>query len=803
MQKLFKIWVGILLKIYPLVFILGLALGALSLPKMIYLLKHISTDAVDLLPPDYPSVQSLLKIRDKIENKTRFALVLESENPENTKRFMEDLKNQLLKDPAVGKVEDKKLGYHFFDKYKLLFLDLEDLITIRHRVDKKIQHTKLGAFYVDFEEGEDSEELDFRDLEKKYRGEYSEGTESQYYVSPNGKIFTLYIEPREKDLNLSGLSKLQDNFESVIHHSNLASYDPSLKAYVIGASRVIEYRALVKDLQRAGIIAGILIFLPLLLRFRKPQYVLLVFFPLVLGIPMSLALASIWVPKLNVTTSFLFAILGGLGVETGIHLFTRYHEKRHEGMSMSESLLDLYVFHGPAVLTSVASLAVTFLLLLFSDFRGFSEFGLISGLGLWTLFLLYFTFFPALLILAEKCHLLKVKQEIHEWKWNFSPSPTFVKTLLVIFGIATLFSIAVLPWVPFEYNSKKIRADDPQMRIAKKKQRETSGKRVNNPAALLVYSEEEAKALEQALEDQKKKNPNTVIDTSRSYYSLVPESQPEKMKVIEDIKKLLADDSIKLVKDEKKKDLDRFKDALNQTAFMQRSDIPPELEEFFEGKKNIPGKLFFINAKPHLELDDGRNAMAFAKEIGELKVGEQLYHPSSDAIVYGEVLRTMFRDSKKVLAISLACIFFFVFLDFKSLKKTSLVMFSILAGVFWVFGVMFLTDIKLNLYNMVLIPSVMGMSIDNSIHIYHRYEELGKGSLAKVLSSTGVSALLASLTNAAGFIGLLFCHHGGLKSMGVVACIGLATCLISTLIFMPMILQYSEWRKIKPLKNTL
>jgi predicted RND superfamily exporter protein len=55
--------------------------------------------------------------------------------------------------------------------------------------------------------------------------------------------------------------------------------------------------------------------------------------------------------------------------------------------------------------------------------------------------------------------------------------------------------------------------------------------------------------------------------------------------------------------------------------------------------------------------------------------------------------------------------------------------------------------------------------------------------------------MLASLTNAAGFIGLAFCTHGGLRSMGLVAVTGLATCLITTLVFLPMTLQYLEWRR--------
>ena len=51
------------------------------------------------------------------------------------------------------------------------------------------------------------------------------------------------------------------------------------------------------------------------------------------------------------------------------------------------------------------------------------------------------------------------------------------------------------------------------------------------------------------------------------------------------------------------------------------------------------------------------------------------------------------------------------------------------------------------------------------------------------------------MTNAAGFFGLIFCTHGGLRSMGQLAAIGLGTCLVTTLLFLPMILKVIEDRR--------
>ncbi len=799
-MRLFKLFIRCLIKYYFLFLIAGIGLAALSIPRVIYLFKNISTDPVDLLPEDFLSVKTLLKIREKVEAQELFGVVFESDRPENTKRLLHDLKPLLESKPVVGKVYLTKPGWEFFDRQKFLFMDLEDLYTIRDRLDRKIQREKLGDLYISFED-EDGENLDFRDLEDKYRGKYGGETTSEYYVSPNGKVFALYAESKHTNLDLEEEREFQEAVQEVVEKFDYRSYDSTMKLYFGGSARVMEYRAMLRDLKIAGIISGLAIFLPLLVRFRRPQYVLVIFFPLLIGIPLGLALASQWVPHLNITTSFLFAILGGLGVETGIHLFARFHRNRRAGRDLEEALFDTYRNLSRPILTAVASLALTFLLMIVNDFRGFSEFGFITGIGLWTIFLLYFTFFPALLVFCEKIKIFKFKEEIGEIHGRLNLSPDFVVIVLLIFSLFTAYSVWAAPRIKFEYNTKKIRADEPRTRLAKLKQRLTVGNRKNNPAIVLIQNEEESEALRQALSEKRDKNPKSMIYHFSSIYSLVPKQQPEKLGVLKEIQNLLADDSIKLVKGEKKEDLEKFKTELKKPRSFTLEDVPNEIKEVFLGRLDIFGSLLLIYTKPHLELDNGKNAIAFAKEVKEIQTPLGTFHASSSAIVFSDVIVTMFRDSKTVLLIAAASVFLFVYLDFRNLKKSALVMFSIITGVVWVMGVLYLLRIKMNLYNLVMIPAIMGMSVDNSIHIFHRYRELGKGSLSEVLGTTGISVILASLTNAAGFLGLAFCTHGGLRSMGIVAMTGVLTCLITTLVFLPMILQFLEWRgsiRIRP-----
>lgn len=792
-RKIASLLTAFNLKLWPLILIGTLGLTALSIPRTIGLFKNISTDPLDLLPRKNPNVQALLKVRDKLEKGVRTSIVFESDDPESTLRFLADTVEKLNHEPYVGRVVARKVGYDFFDKYKMLFISLDDLRTIRDRIDRRIQKEKLKGLYIDLEGDDDS--VSFKDIQEKYGANYADETKSEYNVSKDGKIYSIFVESKPEDSGLSSASKFQDKMEAFVATLAPKSYHPSMKVYFSGATKVLEYRALVKDLKRVGLISGILLFIPLLIRFRNPLHVATMFLPLAVAMPISFAASSFFVSKLNVSTSFLFAILGGLGIENGIHIFSRYYEDRTAGHERKHAINEIYEHTGRSILTSVASVAVTFLLLLINDFRGFSEFGLISGLGLWIIFFVYFSFMPSLLILFEKMRILRFRKGAAAEEPSIPVKAKWLTAALAVFTLFSIFSFVATPFVGFEYDSKKTRAEIPEVIEAKRKQRLTT-RRVNNPAAVVIYSREEAEALQEAVAAQKEEDKlSPTIDASRSYYDLVPEDQDQKLKVIAEIKAFLDDDAIRLVKGDQKKDLDKFKAAIDKTAPVKESDIPGEVIDVFKGKPEVKGELFYINAIPELELDDGKNAMHFADDVGHLQTKLGDYHPSSDGVVYGLVLQTMLNDSTKVMIISVLSVMFFVFIDFKNGRKTAIIMSSILLGVFWLLGIIFLFKIKLNFYNMIIIPAVMGMSIDNSIHIYHRYEEMGRGSLAKVLGSTGVAAMLASLTNASGFLGLLFCVHKGLYSIGLLAVIGVGTCFLSTLVFLPALLQFLEHLK--------
>ena len=111
------------------------------------------------------------------------------------------------------------------------------------------------------------------------------------------------------------------------------------------------------------------------------------------------------------------------------------------------------------------------------------------------------------------------------------------------------------------------------------------------------------------------------------------------------------------------------------------------------------------------------------------------YYSSSASIVFSDMLRLMLRDSPLAIGVTLTVVFLIVLIDFKRLRPALLVMFPLLCGGIWMCGVMYVFGMKLNFYNMVALPTIIGMGIDNGVHLYHRYREEGPGSLTLILRS--------------------------------------------------------------------
>jgi hypothetical protein len=127
-------------------------------------------------------------------------------------------------------------------------------------------------------------------------------------------------------------------------------------------------------------------------------------------------------------------------------------------------------------------------------------------------------------------------------------------------------------------------------------------------------------------------------------------------------------------------------------------------------------------------------------------------------------------------------------------RAVFLVFSPLILGILSLVGIMHLLGIQFNFMNSIIFPILIGIGIDNGIHIYHRYREAGLGSLRFVLQKTGDAIFLSSATTMIGFGALLIAFHKGLQSIGLLAVIGMGICFITSVTVLPALLQILENR---------
>jgi hypothetical protein len=152
----------------------------------------------------------------------------------------------------------------------------------------------------------------------------------------------------------------------------------------------------------------------------------------------------------------------------------------------------------------------------------------------------------------------------------------------------------------------------------------------------------------------------------------------------------------------------------------------------------------------------------------------------------------MVEKGKLAVIIGAIAVFAFLLLDFRSLYYTICAMIPLTVGCIWMVGLMSLTGMKFSIMNFMALPIIVGIGIDDGVHMLHRYRIEGPFSLPVVLKYTGRAILLTSLTTMIGFGSMGLASHRGLASLGQSLFWGVGACFVSSIFVLPSILTLVE-----------
>ncbi len=753
-------------------------------------------DLEKLLPKTFESVQGLEPVKERFGGIGYIVVVGMDAEPKQLEAFADEYAPRLEKELQGVRYVDYKRAGRFFEDRALYYLSLEDLQEVARRIKEreKYERRQANPMFVKLDE-EEPPSLDMSDIEAKYgkRSDQRLASGGDYYLDPEKRMVVLLAKPTQIAADLAFSEKLVSDTEAYFAKQDLKRFGPDFRIGLTGTFKykVDQQRQLTADMGRATTLAFLLLIAYLIFHFRGVLPVFFVLVPVSVGLAWTYGSTYFIFGSINILTGFLGAVLGGLGTEHGIHLIGRYSALRSEGESSEEATRDAFTHTGASAIVSSLVAALTFLSIGFSEFRAFREFGVIAALGMLVVIAAYFLVLPAALGLSArfgwKPRAIAISgSELSLWL------PKAFRPVAIAVGLFVLALMSQIPGVRFDYDFRALEDSTlPSFEL----DRETNRILGYNmePVVILTRKAESERLLVKALKERQAQARSTgaesTIDFVAALDDLVPQQQVEKQDVLATIKKTLDKVKPDNLEAKTRPDFDKLM-RMVQVAPFAREDIPQSVRRQFEGVKKEEGG--FVLIFPNIKLSDGLQVVAFAKEVrGIVLPNGERFSAAGEAMILADVLLMVQREARPILIAALLSVLLAMWLTLGSLRAALLCMMPTVLSVLAMSGMMTVLDAPYNYLNILLVPVLIGTTVDAGVHLISRITE-SHGNFPPVYAETGRAIVGGLITSGVGFSAMKLADHPGLNSMGDLAILGFAVNLLVMLLFFPAVLLWLQ-----------
>ncbi|CAM3223952.1 RND family transporter [Mycobacterium colombiense] len=179
-----------------------------------------------------------------------------------------------------------------------------------------------------------------------------------------------------------------------------------------------------RDRTRIELAIVVLLFVILLVIYRNPVTMAL---PLIM-IGVSVAVAQRLVAMVglaglgiaNQTTIFMSGMMVGAGTDYAVFLISRYHDYLRDGLDSDQAVIRALASIGKVIAASAATVAVTFLGMIFAQLGILKSAGPVLGISVIVVFTAAVTLLPALLVLAGRRGWIAPRRDLSRRMWRRS-----------------------------------------------------------------------------------------------------------------------------------------------------------------------------------------------------------------------------------------------------------------------------------------------------------------------------------------------------------------------------------------------
>ncbi len=594
-------------------------------------------------------------------------------------------------------------------------------------------------------------------LEKTPLFELDQEPKFEYLSNHDQSSYYIFLQPEDITTDVMVMAPLIQRIQEIVRDSLVAT--PEVQVGYTGIPRysLDDQEVIQRDISRYSLLSLVLIALIFILAFHNIRRPLLAVGTLLLSVLLTLGVISCFPGHLTLLSAPFAMMIFGLGIDYGIHLINLIEEKLTAGVgekvATAQAVSELTRTLATACLTSVAVMFV----LTMSSFLGFRELGFIAGIGLLLCLVLMLTVFPALLSLSANNTPAKSKVDSQIGRLAL----WFQKPMLAPLAVSVSLALLLVPLPQFDSDYLNLQPKDSQ---SVRLERDMVLHSDYSPyfAAFVVDSMNEASSLAALLRSYEEIG---MVRTLTDFITIPHLSDEE----IERISRLPADKRPRL----------------------PEIEIPKEYQGIFE---NDQGE-FAVYAYPAGNIWEPEIEQAFLDVVTEID-------PSVTGMpILGKLMISRTKQALFETAV-LALLALLVILAI-DLKSTCLVLITAaipILSIAWMHALMRLFGIPYNPLNIMALPIVIGISVDDSVHIVHRFIR-ENGNLEQTLISSGRSVVLTTMTTLAAFTSLALTSHQGLRSFSIILSLGITAALLLSLTALPWLLLKCQRRII--LERTL
>jgi predicted RND superfamily exporter protein len=680
--------------------------------------------------------------------------------------------------------------------------------------------------------------LGLMEVEARNSGEFSQfanfdlnwGSGNRFF-SKDHKALLIIAQPRQSAMDYKFAEQvvrwtrehIQEDIEKTSAEPNSGVQATAAGAYVYAEQ---EHRFIESNIRRISLISIVGNLLLCLVIYPRIPLLLLSLLPAGLGILWTTGVASFYPGEVNLISLSFIAILAGLGDDQVVHFFNRVPQEWAKGGTLNDAVLRTFETTGLSVVFCIVTAATATVSLAFSGFKALAEFGFILTVGMFMMMFHTLLTVPALMGLWWRFSKPRAPETItfRLLPWIARKTVDFVgrhARLVVGVGLgAFVLSLVFLPAIKMRARFEIAGADNPA--VAAQNRLSARFDIEGSPNVLLIAGGEEevlrrAEELTSGLESYRQRG---VIKSIFSPTALLPsiQTQGERARSLAGVN-LAA--SARALEDSLRENgfrieplqpfIDRLKKLGQGYASIQHDPITLEIASKFlppglldnsirkTGDRSYVAAIAFYATDPDaIEVVPESVIASWQKQFGPFV---EFSFDKMNRDMQNQVLH----DSRRALVWTAGGIGLIVYLCFRNLRVSLIVLIPIVFGIVVTFGLLLLVGHRFSFMSITAIPLIIGIGIDNGIHLVRRYlESRTQGSrhldndstgILAIAKASGAALIQSNLTTIVGFGALMASSFAPLAEMGLVTSLGVALALVGGLCLVPAVILLGEQRR--------